>query len=109
MEIMQEVFHRERRSLAGAPQGTKARLTVALAVASLLAIIAAPSLVGPFDPRISARIVPAVMVGAIVTWYGPRAAILLPWRGLLVVALVASMAWALALAVSDGFDAVSAP
>jgi hypothetical protein len=107
MGTMHDVLLTEPLSAVSAPFRARVRITVALAVA--LAIVAAPSLVGPFDPRIGARIVPAILVGMVVSWFGPRAAARLPWRSLLVVALVASIVWMLGLAVSDGFGAITAP
>lgn len=82
---------------------------LALAAAAVLACVAAPSLVGPFDPRITVRVIPAVAVGAAIVWLGPRAAVRLPWRWLVAAAFIASISWAVALSASDGAAALTEP
>ena len=66
-------------------------------------------LVGALDPRVSWRLVPAVALGALAVAFAPRLAQRLPWRALLGAAAAGSIGWALALAVSDGLEAIVAP
>jgi methylthioxylose transferase len=66
-------------------------------------------LVGALDPRLSWRLAPAVALGALAVAFAPALAARLPWRGLLAAAGLASVAWAVALASSDGIGAVAAP
>jgi len=66
-------------------------------------------LVGALDPRVTLRLGPAIALGALAIAFAPRLAQRLPWRALLVAAAAGSIAWAAALAVSDGLDGIVAP
>ncbi|WP_372791704.1 hypothetical protein [Paraconexibacter sp.] len=66
-------------------------------------------LVGSADIRLSWWAVPALVFAPIAVAAGPRIAATLRWRRLLVVAGLAALAWTVALALTDGPDALSAP
>jgi len=71
-------------------------------------INAAP-LVGAFDFRPSARLVPAVAVGTVMVLAGPRLARRVGWHTLLVTAATAAAAWAVSLALVDGWQGLTRP
>ncbi len=71
--------------------------------------IEAAPLVGVFDFRPSARLVPAVAVGAVVVLAGPRVARRVRWRMLLLASAVAAAAWAVSLALVDGWQGLTRP
>jgi hypothetical protein len=71
-------------------------------------INAAP-LVGTFQFRPSPRLVAALAVGATVVLAGPLVARRVGWRSLLVVAATAAAAWAVSLAVVDGWAGLTTP
>ena len=61
-----------------------------------------PPLVGHLDPRFAAVGVGAPLLGLGAIVFGPGLTARLPWRRLLVVALVAAAAWATSLALTEG-------
>ncbi|MFC9243063.1 hypothetical protein ACFT7S_03160 [Streptomyces sp. NPDC057136] len=63
-----------------------------------------PPLLASWDPHVGAGTPAAVVVAAAVIAYGPVLAARLPWRGLLLTAWAASLAWTLSLALIDGWD-----
>lgn len=69
----------------------------------------APPLFGAFEPRPGPAILPAILVGVLVVAYGPRLAEKLPWRGLLGATFLGAAIWAVTLAASDGWAALTAP
>jgi methylthioxylose transferase len=71
-------------------------------------INAAP-LVGTFQLRPSARLVAAVAVGATVVLGGPYLARRVGWRPLLAIAATAAAAWAVSLALVDGWVGLTTP
>jgi hypothetical protein len=71
--------------------------------------VRAAPLMGRWDWRPGPGLVPAAVVGAAVVAWGPRAARRLPWRRVLTLGWITSMAWTVALAASDGWDRVTAP
>jgi len=71
-------------------------------------INAAP-LVGTFDLRLSGRILPAVMLAVVVTVTGPTLVHHLRWRALLFVSTLTAALWAVALALVDGVQGLTAP
>jgi len=84
-------------------------LGVALGARDPLVHINAPPLVGSFDLRLSARVVPALVLAvAAVAWAAALAA-RLRWRGLLAASWAAAAGWAVVVAATDGWDAVAAP
>jgi methylthioxylose transferase len=71
--------------------------------------IGAPPLVGSFDLRLSTRVLPALaLAGAAVAW-APRLAARMRWRVLLAASWTAAAGWAVALATTDGREALAAP
>ncbi len=66
-------------------------------------------LVGALDPRLSWRLAPALLLGALAVAYAPTLARRLTWRSLLAAAAATSVAWAVALAASGGLGAIAAP
>jgi len=81
----------------------------ALYASDPLVHIGAPPLVGSFDVRLSARVLPALGVAAAAVAWGPTLASSLRWRGLLVASWAVAAGWAVALAATDGWDAIAAP
>jgi len=71
--------------------------------------IGAPPLVGSFDLRLSAQLGPALALGAGAVVWAPALAARLRWPRLLPASWAAASAWAVALAASGGWGAVSAP
>jgi hypothetical protein len=71
-------------------------------------INAAP-LVGTFQFRPSARLVVPLAVGATIVLAGPFLARRFGWRPLLVVAAIAAAAWAVSLALIDGWEGLTTP
>jgi hypothetical protein len=69
---------------------------------------AAP-LMGRWDWRPGPGLLPAVAVGAAAVRWGPRAAARLPWRRVLALVWLASVAWTVALASSAGWHRVTEP
>jgi hypothetical protein len=68
-----------------------------------------PPLVGDFDPRLGSGALPAVAFGLAAIVAAPILANRLTWRRLLVVSVVAAAAWAVALALVDGWGALTSP
>lgn len=62
-----------------------------------------PPLLAQWLPHVGPGTVPAIVLALLVALRGPEAARVLPWRPLLWVALLASVAWTLALAMIDGW------
>lgn len=71
-------------------------------------INAAP-LVGTFDLRLTGRILPAVALAAVVTVAGPTLVHYLRWHALLFVSTLGAALWAVALALVDGVQGLTAP
>ena len=71
-------------------------------------INAAP-LVGTFDLRLTGRILPAVALAAAVTVAGPTLVHYLRWHSLLFVSTLGAALWAVALALVDGVQGLTAP
>ena len=71
--------------------------------------IGAPPLVGSFDLRLPARVLPALVLAAAAVAWGPAVAMRLRWRELLACSWAAAAGWAVALAATDGWSAVVAP
>jgi hypothetical protein len=69
----------------------------------------APPLAGWYEWRVSADAIPALLVAVLVVFAGPRFACEASWRVLLASAGVAAVAWALALAVVDGWGGLTDP
>lgn len=63
--------------------------------------LGAVPLFGHWDVRLGVRIVPAVVVAALVVAVAPRVVAALPWRRLVAVAAVVTVAWATSLALID--------
>ena len=85
------------------------RLGSALHASDPLVHVGAAPLVGSFDVRLSPRVLPAlVLAGAAIAW-APVVAQRLRWRPLLGASWAAGVAWAVALAASDGWKALAAP
>jgi len=81
----------------------------ALVARDALVHIGAAPLVGSLDLRLSARVLPALALGAAAVAWAPALAARLRWRGLLAASWAAALGWALALAATDGWDAIAAP
>ncbi len=71
--------------------------------------IGAPPLVGTYDLHLGLALLPAVALAAAALAWAPLAARRLRWGGLLLSAWAAGIAWAVALAASDGLGAITAP
>jgi methylthioxylose transferase len=71
--------------------------------------VLAPPLYGHFDLRLSWRVLPALVVAATVIAFASRVTRAAPWRTLLVATMGGAVTWAVALAIINGFDALSAP
>jgi hypothetical protein len=65
-----------------------------------------PPLVGHLDPRMAAPGIAAILLALGAVLAGPGLAARLPWRSLLVVALVAAAAWATSLALTEGVGGI---
>lgn len=105
-----------RLSPAGAAVGVWAGLIAAshIAVRVIEAFgsrmyIDAPPLFGWFSVRVSLWVVPAVALAGIVVGVGPHIAARLPWRVLLCVLPLVAGAWAVALTLFDGPEAITRP
>ena len=81
----------------------------ALVARDPLVHIGAPPLVGSFDLRLSAQVLPALALAIAAVAWGPALAASLRWRGLLAASWAAAAGWAVALAAADGWSAVGAP
>ena len=84
-------------------------LGAALYARQPLAHIGAPPLVGSFDLRLTARVLPALALAAAAVAWAPALAARLRWRGVLASSWAAAAGWAFVLAASDGLGAVAAP
>lgn len=84
-------------------------LGAALYAGDPLVHIGAPPLVGTFDIRWSSRAWPALGLAIAAVAWAPALAIRLRWLGLLAASWAAGAAWAVALAATDGWDALAAP
>ncbi|MEW2284022.1 hypothetical protein [Streptomyces sp. NPDC047841] len=62
-----------------------------------------PPLLAEWDPHVGPGTPAAVLVAAAVVVYGPAVAARLPWRGLLLAAWAAALAWTWSLALVDGW------
>ena len=71
--------------------------------------IGAAPLVGSFDLRLTAALLPAFGLAAAAVRWAPALALDLRWRGLLACSWAAAAAWAVALAATDGVGAITAP
>jgi hypothetical protein len=71
-------------------------------------INAAP-LVGTFQLRISSRLLLALVAGALIAFAGPWLVERVGWSSLLVGAAAASVAWAVSLALVDGWEGLTRP
>lgn len=71
--------------------------------------IGAPPLVGSYDLRIGAALLPAVALAALALVHAPALAQRLRWGRLLVATWAGAGAWAVALAASGGLGAIAAP
>ncbi len=70
--------------------------------------LAAPPFWSPFRFHPSARLIPALVVAAVVVRFAPSAARTLRWRPLLALTAVASAGWAVAIAFIDSIDGLNA-
>lgn len=68
-----------------------------------------PPLVGTYVWHFDARFVWPIAVGVLVVLFGPALADRLPWRGLLLVVSLGTLAWVSALLVTDGVHAFARP
>jgi len=71
--------------------------------------IGAAPLVGSFDLRLTARVLPALGLAAAAIAWAPALAARLRWRRLLAAAWAGAAGWAVALAATDGAGAITAP
>ena len=71
--------------------------------------VLAPPLSGRFDLRLSWRLLPGIALAGATVWLGPRIAGRLRWRALVAATSVLAAAWAVALALVDGAEALTAP
>ncbi len=71
--------------------------------------VGAPPVVGSFDLRIGFALLAALAVAAAALTWAPALAQRLRWGSLLAAAWAGAGAWAVALASSDGVDAIAAP
>ncbi len=71
--------------------------------------IHAPPLTGSYEWRVGRDAIAAVVVGLVVVVAGPTLARRLRWTRLLVVVALASIAWAVSLALVDGWGALTDP
>jgi hypothetical protein len=71
--------------------------------------IGAPPLVGSFDLRLSTRVLPALALAATAVIWAPALAACMRWRGLLAASWAAAAGWAIALATTDGWQALATP
>jgi hypothetical protein len=71
--------------------------------------IHAPPLTGSYDVRIDTGVLPTLAVATVAIAAGPLVARQTSWRRLVVVAALASVAWAVALALVDGPGALTEP
>ncbi|MFF8905857.1 hypothetical protein [Streptomyces olivaceoviridis] len=62
-----------------------------------------PPLLADWDPHLGPGTPAAVLVAVAVVAYGPSVAVRLPWRGLLLAAWAAALAWTWSLALVDGW------
>ncbi len=81
----------------------------ALVARDPLVHIGAPPLVGSLDLRVTARVLPVLALAAAAVAWAPSLAARLRWRGLLAASWVGAAGWAVALAATDGWDAIAAP
>lgn len=72
------------------------------------AVPAAPFM-GRWRLDLRLALLPAVALGALVVVHGPRLAATLPWRRLLLATTASTVAWTALLAVSRGWDRLTAP
>ena len=84
-------------------------LGAALYARQPLVHVGAPPLVGSFDVRLTAHVLPALALAAAAVAWAPSLAIGLRWRRLLAWGWVAAAGWAVALAAADGARAIAAP
>ncbi|CAM5259760.1 MULTISPECIES: hypothetical protein [Streptomyces] len=63
-----------------------------------------PPLLADWDPHLGPGTPAAVLVAVAVVAYGPSVAVRLPWRGLLLAAWAAALAWTWSLALVDGWQ-----
>ncbi|MFH9084944.1 hypothetical protein [Streptomyces sp. NPDC017673] len=63
-----------------------------------------PPLLAEWDPHLGPGTPAAVLVAVVVVAYGPAIAARLPWRGLLLAAWAAALAWTWSLALVDGWQ-----
>ena len=68
-----------------------------------------PPFFGRAELRLGVAALPALTVGLVAVGVAPRLARHLPWGRLLVAAMAASLAWAVALALVDGWSGLSGP
>jgi len=71
--------------------------------------IGAPPLVGSFEPRLPVAVLPALALAVGAIAWAPALAARLPWRRLLAASWAAGSGWAVALAATEGWDALAAP
>lgn len=71
--------------------------------------VGAPPLVGSYDIRVGAALLPAIALAAAALTWAPALARRLRWGSLLAAAWAGAGAWAVALASSDGLGAITAP
>ena len=71
--------------------------------------LGAPPLFGEVRPRASWAILVPLLLAGLATVRGARVASELKWRALLIVSVLAATAWAIALALLDGGDALTRP
>lgn len=84
-------------------------LGAALYARQPLVHIGAAPLVGSFDVRLTARVLPALALATMAVAWAPALAARLRWRGLLAGSWAAGAAWGVALAATDGSRAIAAP
>ena len=84
-------------------------LGAALVARQPLVHIGAPPFVGSFDVRLTAQALPALVLAAAAAAWAPALAQRLRWPALLAAGWTAAVAWAVALAATDGPGAITAP
>lgn len=71
--------------------------------------LGAPPLFGDFDLRLSLRVIPAVALAALVVAFGHRVAERVSWGALLALSFLGAAGWAVVLAATDGWSALTGP
>jgi hypothetical protein len=94
---------------AGTPTGTETRQLPLLLAWGAVAVVGAFPLAGQIDVRLGIQTLPALAVGGAGVLFGPSLGRRVAWRPLLLLTFATALAWALALALVDGWSAIAAP